>query len=171
MAVLVHRNSRPGRSIQELPEVEGRKLIPRVLANVACERGNRTRIARFQLGERVHITFCGGAIVLIFAKRLESTHCLYPASQHKVTDRPTTEILHRFCESRAYTNAGAESLVGGFEPRRNVDGIAVGSVVKESTSPEIADYCRSRMDPKTRYAQCDALFLAAFAKRLGKFVE
>ena len=35
MAVLVHRNSRPSRSIQKSPEVEGRKLIPRVLANMA----------------------------------------------------------------------------------------------------------------------------------------
>ena len=171
MAALIHRNSRPGRSIQESPQVEGRKLIFRVLANVACESGNCTRIGRFELGKRIHITFCGGTIILIYAKGFKRTHRLGSPSQHKVTDRPPTEIFHSLRESRAHTNASAELLVGGFEPRRNVDGIAIGGVVEESTSPEITDYCWSRVDPNTRYPQRDALFLATFAERLGKFVE
>ena len=171
MAALVHRNSRPGRSIQESPEVEGRKLILRVLANVACERGNCARIGRFELRKRIHIIFCGGAIILFDPKGFERTHRLDSPSQHKVTDRPPTEIFHCHRESRAHTNASAELLVGGFEPRRNVDGIAIGGVVEESTSPEIADYRWSRVDPNSRYPQRDALFLATFAERLGKFVE
>lgn len=151
--------------------MEGRQLILRVLANVACERCNCARIGRFELGKRVHITFCGGAIILFEPKGFERTHRLDSASQHKVTDRPSTEILHCFGESRAHTNASAELLVGSFEPRRNVDGIAIGGVVEESTSPEITNYCWSRVDPNTRYPQRNALFLATCAERLGKFVE
>ena len=40
VATLFHRNSRTGRSIEQPPEVEGRKLILRVLADVSCEGPN-----------------------------------------------------------------------------------------------------------------------------------
>ena len=151
--------------------MEGRKLVLRVLAHVSCEGGNCARVGGFQLGKRVEITFCGGIIKFFWGEWFEGTHCLNPTSEQKVTDRPPPKILHRFCKGRAYTNAGAELLVGGFEPRRNVDGVAVSGIVEEPATAEISDDRWSRMDSDTRYPQRDTLFLAAFAERLGIFVQ
>jgi hypothetical protein len=40
-------------------------------------------------------------------------------------------------------------LVGGFQPCRHVDGIAIGGVVEEATAAEVADDRRSGMNTDT----------------------
>src|SRR5207237_8827545 len=80
--------------------------------------------------------------------RLGRMHPLFPYTT-LFRSRPATEILHGICETRACTNAGAKLLVGRFEPRRDVDGIAVSSVVEEPAAAEIPDDCRSGMHPRS----------------------
>jgi len=42
------------------------------------------------------------------------------------------EVLYLCCKNCADANAGAELFVGGFQPRRDVDGIAIGCTVEEA---------------------------------------
>ena len=62
-------------------------------------------------------------------------------------------------------------LVGSFQSRRNVDGVAIGCVVEEAPATEIADDRRSGMNANARDTQRNALFVTAFAERLGVLVK
>ena len=58
-------------------------------------------------------------------------------------------------ERRADADAGAKLLVGAFEPRRDIDGVAIGGVVEKMAAAEGADDRRPgmRADPRQRRAQ------------------
>jgi hypothetical protein len=77
----------------------------------------------------------------------------------------------RGLERCAGAYARAELLVGSFQSRRNVDGVAIGCVVEEAPTTKIADDRRSGMDANARDTQRDALFMTACAERLGVLVK
>ena len=125
--------------------VESWKLIVSALANVRRERRDRAGIARFELGKRIQIGLRFRIFVLSEPKGLKDAQSLSLASQKKITNWPPTEVLHLGNEGSAHTNASAELLVGGFQPRRDIDGIPVRCVIEESAAAEIADDRRSGM--------------------------
>ena len=69
---------------------------------------------------------------------------------------------------RAHADAGAELLVGGFEPRRNIDGIAIGGVVEEAAAAEISDNRRAGMHPDPGGAERDAFFDGSVRRKIGR---
>ena len=145
-AALVQGNPCSGRAIQQPLEVEARELIVRLLADMRCECGDCAGIAGLQLGKGLQIALCRWVFVLFDPKRLEGTQRLGPAPQHQIADRSAAEVLDLRREGCADANAGAELLVGGFQPRRDVDGVAIGGVVEEAAAAEIADNGRARRE-------------------------
>ena len=140
------------------------KLIIRSLTNMRCKCRDCAGIARFQFGKCLQITLCRGIFVLFRPQRLEGTKGFRSAPQQKVSHRTAPEVLYLCREDCADANAGAELLVGCFQPRRNVDGVAIGCVVEEAAAPEIADDRRSCMNTDTGNSQRDALLVPALAE-------
>ena len=161
---LIHNDPRAGRTVQQPLEVKAGELIISVFPNMGCKTGHRAGIAGFQFGKRLEITLCRGIFVLLATQGLKSAQSFRPTPQNKVTDRSAPELFHPRRERRTDTYAGAELLVGSFEPRRNVYGVAIGCIVEEATTTEIADDRRPCMNTDTCDSQCDALFVPALAK-------
>src|SRR5262249_42551943 len=113
---------------------------------MCCEGGDGARIACFQLGKRVQITLCGGIIKLFGCNGFEGTQGLRSTFEQEVTNRPPMEILHGVCQRCTYTDASTELFVGSFEPRSNIDCVAIGGVIEETAAAEIPDKRRSRRD-------------------------
>ena len=103
------------------------------------------RIACFQLGKRLQITLRGGIIKFFGSKRFEGTKRLRSASEQQIPNGPTMEILHGLCQRCTDTDASTKLFVGGFEPRSNVDCIAIGGVIEETDAAEIPDKRQSGM--------------------------
>src|SRR5450830_1883122 len=161
MASLIHGDTRAGCAIQQSLEVKAGKLIISALTNMRCECRDCAGVARFQFGKCLQKTLCRGIFVLFRPQRLEGAEGLRPAPQQKVPHRTTPEVLYLCREDCADANAGAELLVGGFQPRRDVDGIAIGCVVEETAATEIADDRRSCMNTDPCDSQHDSLFVPA----------
>jgi hypothetical protein len=161
---LVHNDPRAGRTVQQPLEVKAGELIVGVFPNMSRKGGHRTGIARFQLGKGLKITLCRGIFVLLASKGLKSAQSFRPAPQNKVADRSAPEPFHPRRERRTDACAGAELLVGSFQSRRNVYGVAIGCVIEEATATEIADDRRPCMNTNTCDSQRDAFFVLALAK-------
>ena len=151
--------------------MESGKLIVWLLANMRRKGRHRARIACFQFGKRLKITLRRGVFVLCIPKGFESTQSLHPTPQNKVPDRSASELFHPRGERCAGAYARAELLVGSFQSRRNVDGVAIGCVVEEAPATKIADERRSGMNAYARDTQRNALFMTACPKRLGVLVK
>ncbi len=80
----------------------------------------------------------------LLLERLIGPQRLAPSAQDDVADRPALEIHRGLRDRLADADTRAEMLVGGFQPRRGVDGVAVGGVVEEVATAEIADQRRAR---------------------------
>src|ERR1700720_3334193 len=117
---------------------------------MCCKGSHRAGIACFQFAKRREITLRRGVFVLCIPKRFVSTQSLHPTPQNKVPDRSASELFHPRREHRAGAYARAELLVGGFQSRRNVDGVAIGYVVEEAPATKIADNRRSGMNAYAR---------------------
>ena len=96
---------------------------------------------------------------------------LAAAPQHQISDRAAAKFLHATDHSRADTDPRAEPLVGIFEPRGRVHGVAVGGVVEQPPAAKIADQRRAGMDPKAGDAEFHVLRVPAFAEVLGPGIE
>jgi len=151
--------------------VKARELIISVPPNMRRKGSHRAGIACFQFGKRLKITLRRGVFVLCIPKGFESTQSLHPTPQNKVPDRSASELFYPRRERCTGAYARAELLVGGFQSRRNVDGVAMGCVVEEAPATKIADDRRSGMDANARDAQRDALFMTACAESLGVLVK
>ncbi len=133
-------------AIQQPLEVEARQLVLRLLADIGGEGRNRAGIVGFELGEGIQVSLGGGVVILLGAQRLESAQRFGLAAQHQIADRPAAEAIDLAGQRRADANTGAELLIGGFQPRRDIDGVAIGGVIEETIAAEIADDRRSGMD-------------------------
>ena len=76
---------------------------------------------------------------MLNAQRFECVQRLTLAPENEITNRPAAELSRLRRESSAYAYAGAELLVGCFQTRRDVDGIAISRVVEEAATAEITD--------------------------------
>ena len=161
---LIHNDPRAGRAVQLPFEVEAGELIICVFPNMRCKSGHRAGIAGFQFGKRLEITLCRGIFVLLATQGLKSAQSFRPTPQHKVTDRSAPELFYPRCQRCTDTYAGAKLLVGSFEPRRNVYSVAIGCIVEEATTTEIADDRRPCMNTDPCDSQGDALFVPVLAK-------
>jgi hypothetical protein len=130
--------------------VKAGELIIGVPPNMRCNGSHRAGIARFQFGKRLKITLRRGVFVLCIPKGFESTQSLYPTPQNKVPDWSASELFHPRRERCTGAYARAELLVGSFQSRRNVDGVAIGCVVEEAPATKIADDRRSGMNANAR---------------------
>ena len=117
--------------------------------------GDRAGIVGFEFGEGIQVALVAGSVVLLGPQRLESAQRLGLAAQHQIADRPAAESLDLAGERRADADAGAELLVGGFQPRRDIDGVAIGGVIEEAAAAEIADDRRPGMDADPGDAERD----------------
>ena len=151
--------------------MEARQLIAGVFAHMRRKGRDRTGVARFQLGKGLQITLGRGVLILLDPQRLEGAQGFRPAPQQQVAYRPAVEVLHFCREDRADANAGAELLVGGFQSRGDVDGVAIGRVVEEAAAAEIADDRRSGMNADACGAQRDSFLVPALAESLRVFVQ
>lgn len=123
-------------------------------AGLHAPRRRRSRaVLGFKLGERVEVTFQGG--IVVDAQRLEGAQRFGLAPQDEVADRPAAEISG-LCDRRTRADARAEPLVGGFETRRDGDGIVMGRIFEESSAAEISDDGGLGMHADPHHAQSDA---------------
>jgi hypothetical protein len=146
--------------------VKAGELIIGVFPNVRCKGGHRAGIASFQLGKRLEITLRREIFVLLGSKGLTSAQSFRPTPQNKVPDRSAPELFYPRRQRCTDTYAGAELLVGSFEPRRNVYSVAIGCVVEEATAAEITDERQPGMNTDPCDSQRDGLFAPALAKLL-----
>src|ERR1700747_1735949 len=102
---------------------------------------HRGWVSGVQEGKRLLIAFGYGLATSPDLKWLESTDGLGSTAQDQVNDRSAAKVLHPIGESRTDQNAGAKLLIGDFQPRRHVNGIAKSRIVEETASAEIADDC------------------------------
>jgi hypothetical protein len=144
--------------------VKAGELIISAFANMRCKGRHRTGIAGFQLGKRLEITLCRWIFVLRASKGLNCTQSLRPTPQNKVAHRSAPELFHLRRQCCTDTYAGAELLVGSFQPRRNVYGIAVGRVVEEAAAAEIADDRRPCMNTDTCDSQRNSFLVPTLAE-------
>src|SRR5262245_42038946 len=135
------------------------------------EGSNGARIACFQLGKRLQITLRGGIIELFDSKWFKGTQGVRSPSEQQITNRPAMEILHRLCQRCTDTDARTKPLVGRFEPRTNINCIAIGGVIEEADTAEVPHHRRSGMDANPGDTERDTLSVAAFAQRLGIVVQ
>ena len=161
---LVHNDPRAGRTVQQPLEVKAGELIICVFPNMGCKSRHGTGIAGFQFGKRLEITLGRGIFVLLASKGLKSAQSFRPTPQNKVADRSAPELFHLRRERGTDTYAGAELLVGSFQSRRNVYGVAIGCIVEEATATEIADDRWPCMNTDPCDSQRDALFVPVLAK-------
>ena len=148
---LFHLDAHAVRAIQQALEVEASRAASlRMLSDVSGERGNGIRIAGFELGKRVQITLGHGVVVMLVPERFECPQRLGFAPQHEVADRASAEAFDLVGKSCAHADAGAKLLVCRFQPRRDIDGVAIGGVVEKSAAAEITYNRRSGMNADAR---------------------
>ena len=151
--------------------MKARELIVRPFTYMHRERGDRARIIALQFRKCFQVAVCRGIFVLAYLQRLKRTKTLRFTPKHEVTNWATTKTLRlgsKFCTD---TNAGAKLLIGGFQSRRDVNGIAVGGVIEKPAATKVSDDRRSRVSPNPRNPQLDSFLVAAVAKRLSVFVQ
>ena len=68
-------------------------------------------------------------------------------------------------------NAGAKKLVGVLQPRRDVDGVAIGGVIEKPATAEIADERRPGVNANPCCTEIHAPGFPALAKLLSPAVE
>ncbi len=151
--------------------MEACELVLRLLSEARREGRDDVRIACFQLGKRVQITLRGGIFKLFGRKGFEGTQGLRSTSEQQITSRPPVEILHRLCERCTDTDTSSELFVGSFEPRSNIDCVAIGGVIEEAATAEIPDHRRSGMGANPGDTERDTFFTTTFAERLGIVVQ
>ena len=95
---------------------------------------------------------------------LEGAKGFRPSSQHEVAHRTAPEVFYLGREDCADANAAAELLVGSFQTRRDVDGVAIGRVVEEPAAAEVADNRWTGMNADPCDPQCDPIFVPTFAE-------
>src|SRR5262249_28362657 len=125
--------------------MEACELVLWLLSEMRRKGGNSARIACFQLGKRLQITLRGGIIKIFGCKGVEGTQGLRSTSEQQITNPPPLEKPHRPFERCPRTNASTKLFVGSFEPRSNINFIAIGGVIEEAGTAEIPDDRRSGM--------------------------
>ena len=66
--------------------MEGRQSILGLFPDMGRKSGHRAGIPRFQEGEGVKITFCGGVVILLCLERFEGAYHFAPPPEHKITN-------------------------------------------------------------------------------------
>src|SRR4029077_275460 len=133
--------------------MEAGERVVGVFTDMRRKCRHRTGIARFQLGVPLDVTSGRGSLILLDAQRFECAQRLTLAPENEITHRPAVELSRLRRERSAYAYAGAELLVGCFQTRRNVDGIAISRVVEKAATAEIADDRRPSVRADAGYSQ------------------
>src|ERR1700676_1077503 len=158
-------------AVEQPLQVKAGQRVAGVQPDQRGERRHRPRVAGLQLGESLGILPDRGPLERRRPQWLVGPKRLAAPAQQQIADRPALEIRRAFGDAGADANARAEKLVGGLEPRRDVDGVAIGSVIEEAVAAEIADQRRAGVNADTGGAEIHALGLPALAKRLRPDVE
>lgn len=151
--------------------METRETILWPHSDVCRKSSDRSFIVSLQQLYRLKIAAGCRTVVLLDPQRLERTDGLGPASQHKVPDQPPPKLRHPCRERRADANAGSEVFVGGFQPRRGIDGVAMRRLFKEPLTTEISNYRRTGVHADARDAERNPFFKPAAPEGLGVLVE
>ena len=101
------------------------------------KRRHRRRVPRLELGKSLGILRSRRALKTLRRQRLESAQRPAASAQYEITDRTAPKIRDTAGDRGADADAGAQMLVGGLEPCRGVDGVAVSRVVEETVAAEI----------------------------------
>ena len=143
---LLRHDLRSHPAVEQPFQVILRERVRRAFAHQRGEGGERGWIARLELGEGVGIG-SPRDFALSSAGSGSNTRIgsLRPRSMRSPTGRPT-KPSRALGGGGADADARAELLVDRFEPRRGVDGVAIGRVVEQPPAAEIADDRRSRMN-------------------------
>ncbi len=160
---LSHFNPRASRPVQKSLEVEARETIVWPHTDMCRESSDRSFIISLHQLYRFQIAGGYRTVVELYPQRLERADGLGPAFQHKVPDQPPAKVWHSCRERSTHAKAGSELLVGSFQPRRSVDGVAISRVFKEPPTPEVADNRRSRMHTNPCDPHCNAFLTPVVA--------
>src|SRR4051812_32319450 len=106
--------------------MEAREGIIPLPADLGRKSRNCTGIAGFQLGKGRDVILRRGIVPLLRSQRLESAKWDVATSEDEVANRTTPKIRRLPRNTFAHTDMRAELLVCCFEPRRDVDRVAVG---------------------------------------------
>src|SRR5262245_19730200 len=129
---LFHGYTCAGGSVEQPLKMIARKLVIRVRAEMGGKCCNRAWIVCLQFGECCEIGLGRVAGPRIGRQGFDSAHRFGPTSEKEVTDRSAVKIGHLSGYSGTDANPGSELLIGGFQPRRDVDRVAIGGVVEEA---------------------------------------
>src|ERR1700719_395933 len=151
--------------------MEAGELIVGVLADMRGESSHCTGVSGKELGECLQVALCRRGLVSLTGKRLEGAQSLSSASQHQLAHRSAPKVPHLRRQECADANTGAELLVGNLQPCCDVDGVAVGRVIEEPATTEVADDRGPGMNADPCGSKRDAVFGPALAERLGIFIQ
>src|SRR6185437_7475154 len=126
-------------AIQQPPEMKARQRVVGMQSDQGGKSRHRRRVARLEFCKSFGILRGRLALEAFGRQRLEGAQRLAASAQHEITDRPALKPCDAVGDRGADANSGAEMLVGRLEPRRGVDGVAIGGVVEETAAAEIAD--------------------------------
>ena len=150
--------------------MEACELILRQFSEMGCEGGSGVRIASFEFGKSIQVALGGGVFICSVrrgSKRRSGS--VLPRRTRSPIGRPRK--LFTLSASVALTQTRVPScLFGRLESRGHIDGVAISSVIEETTAAEISDNRRPGMDANARDSQWDALLMAAMAEGLRVFV-
>src|SRR6516165_7696437 len=126
--------------------MEAGQRIVSMQADQCGKRRHRRGITSLELSESFEILRDLWRLVGGCRQRLEGSERLAAPAQDQVADRPALEIRRRSGNHGTDANPGPQKLVGGLQPRRSVDGVAMGCVVEKAAAAEIANQCRARVN-------------------------
>ena len=144
--------------------MEAGERVVGVFTDMRRKGRHRTGIAGFQLGVGLDITSGRGSLIFLNAQRLECAQRLSLAPENEITHRPAAELSRLGRERSADAYAGAELLVGSFQTRRDIDGIAISRIVEEAATAEITDDSRPGVNADAGYSQRNSLAAPTLAK-------
>ena len=147
--------------------MEAGQRIVRMLPDQGREGRHRRDVVGLQFGECFAVLPRRRGLEDGRRQGLVGPQRLAAAAQHEIADRPPAEVFRPLRRSRAHADAGAEILVGGLQPRRDIDRIAIGCVIEKPITSEVSDQRRPGMDADPGRAKIDPLGFPALAKCLA----
>ncbi len=118
--------------VEQPPKVKTGQRVVGMRPDQGREGRHRRGVASFQLGEGFGILRGRRSIENRCGQRLERAQRLAAPAQHEIADRASLKFPGAVGDRGADADAGAEKLVGGLQPRRGVDGVAIGGVVEKT---------------------------------------
>src|SRR5437763_5756238 len=113
----------------------------------------------------------GGRIVVL--RRWQRFKCAQrraSAAQDEIADRPSLDLGNFRHDRLTGADTRSELFVRRLEPRRDIDGVAIGGVIEEAAAAEIPDNRRAGMNSDPRHTDADPIALPRLSEDLRELI-